>query len=375
MVNHFGALAMLMATFCLSTSVDWGFYAHRKINRYAVYSLPDPLFSFYKRHQSYIEVHAVDADKRRYAVKQEAVFHYIDLDKYNEDSTDLFFLQTARWKYSAVEIQKGGASVFQKRIGDTTGYYAHQLDTIGELSEWLGSLAPENELLLEREMSGERWQLSIVDSFTHHGLLPYRLERMVYSLEKAFVDKDVPAILRLSADIGHYVGDAHVPLHTTENYNGQLTNQLGIHGFWESRLPELFHNKTKFIQIRPAEYVSNYKAYIWQIINESHSEVDRVFLCEKTARGAIDEDNLMCYDQRSGAYHWQPCPEYAAAFDSCMGSMVWSRWEWSINRLGSLWYTAWLNAGEPDLNIDAEAGGGNTEEVADRMIEPDRSCQ
>lgn len=372
---YFRALALLMAFLCLSSSVDWGFYAHRKVNRYAVYTLPDPLFNFYKRHQSYVEVHAVDADKRRYAVKQEAAFHYIDLDVYRGDSADLQTLQKARWKYSTAEIQKGGVSIFQKQIGDTSGYYALQLDTISELDDWLGSMAPEETLLLEREATGENWQLAVVDSFTQHGLLPYRLERMVYSLEKAFVEKDVPAILRLSADIGHYVGDAHVPLHTTENYNGQLTNQLGIHGFWESRLPELFHNKTKFIQIRPAEYVPDYKAYIWQMINESHSEVERVFLCEKTARGEIDEDNQMCYDQRAGAFHWQPCPEYAAAFDRCMGSMVWSRWEWSINRLGSLWYTAWLNAGEPDLSSEGELGGGKAEEDIDRNIEPDRSCQ
>jgi hypothetical protein len=52
-------------------------------------------------------------------------------------------------------------------------------------------------------------------------------------------EKNEAAILRLSADFGHYLGDLNVPLHTTMNYNGQLTGQEGIHGFWESRNPEI----------------------------------------------------------------------------------------------------------------------------------------
>ena len=67
---------------------------------------------------------------------------------------------------------------------------------------------------------------------------------MVYQLTKAFSDKDSRSnSSRYSSDMGHYIGDAHVPLHTTENYNGKMTNQRGIHGFWESRLPELFSDR------------------------------------------------------------------------------------------------------------------------------------
>ncbi|MBL0103970.1 MAG: hypothetical protein IPP51_09590 [Bacteroidetes bacterium] len=50
-------------------------------------------------------------------------------------------------------------------------------------------------------------------------------------------------ILYYSANIGHYVADAHVPLHCTENYNGQMTGQSGIHGFWESRLPGIIRRR------------------------------------------------------------------------------------------------------------------------------------
>ena len=47
-----------------------------------------------------------------------------------------------------------------------------------------------------------------------------------------------------------------MPLHTTENYNGQMTGQRGIHGFWESRLPELKSKDYDYFVGR-AEYVEN----------------------------------------------------------------------------------------------------------------------
>ncbi len=47
-------------------------------------------------------------------------------------------------------------------------------------------------------------------------------------------------ILKYSADLSHYIGDAHVPLHTTSNHNGQLTNQVGIHAFGKAVYQTIF---------------------------------------------------------------------------------------------------------------------------------------
>jgi hypothetical protein len=66
---------------------------------------------------------------------------------------------------------------------------------------------------------------------------------MLQRLTNAFREKDQARILKLSAEIGHYVADAHVPLHASTNHNGQLTGQEGIHAFWESRIPELLAEK------------------------------------------------------------------------------------------------------------------------------------
>ena len=70
---------------------------------------------------------------------------------------------------------------------------------------------------------------------------------MKYKLQKAFERKNVDLILKYSADIGHYIGDAHVPLHTTENYNGKMTNQVGIHGLWGAVVELISDNYDYFV--------------------------------------------------------------------------------------------------------------------------------
>lgn len=61
---------------------DWGFFAHKRINRLAVLTLPPEMMVFFKPNIDYLTDHAVDPDMRRYASKHEAPRHYIDLDNY-----------------------------------------------------------------------------------------------------------------------------------------------------------------------------------------------------------------------------------------------------------------------------------------------------
>src|SRR5690625_6385588 len=74
--------------------------------------------------------------------------------------------------------------------------------------------------------------------------------------------KNEERIIRLCADIGNYVADAHVPLHTTVNYNGQLTGQTGLHAFWESRIPELFAQDHFSAWVGPARYIEDPEEFI-----------------------------------------------------------------------------------------------------------------
>ncbi len=165
------------------SQLGWGFFAHKKINRLAVFTLPPEIFFFYKENINYLTEKAVNPDMRRYIIKEEAPRHYIDLDVYGDSAV---YKLPRYWK-----------------------------EAVEKLTE---------------------------DTLNAYGVVPWHINRVSYQLSLAFLNKDAKSILRFSADLGHYIADANVPLHTTENYNGQFTGQYGIHGFWESRLPELFFN-------------------------------------------------------------------------------------------------------------------------------------
>ena len=71
----------------LSVSLNaycWGFYAHKKINHFAVFLLPPEMIALYKPNIDFIAEHAIDPDKRRYAIPEEGPRHYIDIDNYGK---------------------------------------------------------------------------------------------------------------------------------------------------------------------------------------------------------------------------------------------------------------------------------------------------
>ena len=65
-------LSLLAILFIYQASFCWGFYAHRKINYYAVFLLPPEMMVLYKPNIDFLKEHAVDPDKRRYAIPKKA---------------------------------------------------------------------------------------------------------------------------------------------------------------------------------------------------------------------------------------------------------------------------------------------------------------
>ena len=47
--------------------------------------------------------------------------------------------------------------------------------------------------------------------------------------------------LVVAGTMGHYVGDMSQPLHCTENYDGQLTGQKGLHAFYEDKVVDALY--------------------------------------------------------------------------------------------------------------------------------------
>ncbi|MFT6336783.1 MAG: hypothetical protein ACJATI_003544 [Halioglobus sp.] len=353
------------------SSPEWGFYGHRKINRMAVFTLPPEMMRFYKKNIEYITEHAVDPDKRRYASRHEAVRHYIDIDAWGENPfKDVpWIFDDAVMKYAEYKLinQTDTAIVNLKYTRDTvtistpTQTYYSVTDTFRQFfrnkvmtqyyeDSWVVNGSAIDSLL--PGFSG-RSNLHISDQFSKEGILPYHLNSMYYWLVQAFEDGDYEKILRLSAEYGHYIGDAHVPLHTTKNYNGQFTDQIGIHAFWESRLPELYADTEYSFLVGKALYIKRPLKYFWGIVKDSHKLLADVLDIEKDLTQTYPEDQQMCYDERLDRTIRTQCPEFSRAYHDRMDGMVETRMQDAILSIGSVWFSAWLDAGQPDLdNID-----------------------
>lgn len=294
-------LSLLLILFLGMLCSSWGFFAHQRINRIAVFILPGEMIGFYKNNITFITEHAVDADKRRYADTSEAPRHFIDADRYGDKPFDSI---PEKWKDAEVKFS---ATVLQE-----------------------------------------------------NGIVPWQIERTYFSLVKAFQLRDSIRILRLSADLGHYISDAHVPLHTTENYNGQLSGQMGIHGFWESRLPELFASQYNFI-VGSAQYIENPLKSAWDIVRNSHSHLDSVLLIESRLSKHIASDLKFSFSKRNGRVERQYSEHFSAAYHKALNNMVEKQMRASILMTGSYWYSAWVDAGQPRLK-DFEHTDFSTEE-------------
>lgn len=269
---------------------SWGFFGHQKINQFAVFLLPPEMLGFYKSNIGYISEHAVDPDKRRYMVDAEGPRHYIDIDRYGS--------------YPYKELPRNYDSAVAK---------------FGK------------------------------DSIQAHGIVPWWTVIMLQRLTKAFREKDKVLILKLSAELGHYVADAHVPLHACHNHNGQYTNQKGIHAFWESRIPELLADKEFDFLIGRATHISDPLSFIWRVVLQSAAAADTVLKAERELSLSFPSDQKYAFEPRNGKIERQYASAFSVAYNRKLNGMIERRMRESIMATASLWYTAWVNAGQPDL--------------------------
>lgn len=267
---------------------SWGFFAHRRINQLAVFTLPKAMLGFYKANYDHITEQATGADRRRYMDTLEAPRHYLDVENYEK-----------------------------------------HIDSIPE--KFSDALAKYGQLKLHQ-----------------NGIVPWQIQRSYYGLVKAFKTRDSLKILRYSSDLGHYVADAHVPLHTTANHNGQLTNQVGLHAFWESRIPELFAGKYKLITGK-AIYIENPLKKAWAIVKHSHSLVDTVLRFEAELNARFPSDQKYSFSEQNNIIVKQYSIAYAKAYQDMMKGMVEKQMRAAILAVGSFWYSAWVDAGQPAL--------------------------
>lgn len=287
------ALIIILVSSCIFCSKQvqaWGFWAHKRINRIAVFTLPVEMIGFFKEHIEFITEKSVAPDMRRHAVEGEAPKHYIDIDHY------------CKFPHACVPKDFDEAA-----------------------------------------------KLFSVDTLTAYGTAPWNLKIAYYDLVKSFETLNSNKILRQCAEFGHYLADIHVPLHTTKNYNGQLTGQKGIHAFWESRIPELLGEDYDYF-VGKAVYVDNIEEKIWEIVYDSSAAVDSVLNFEKKLSQEFESDQIKAFEQRAQTVTETYSEAYSTAYNTMIENMSERRLRTSIINLGSFWFTAWVDAGQPDLS-------------------------
>lgn len=265
---------------------------HEKINYHAVFLLPPPMMILFKPNIGFLTEHAVDPDKRRYIVAGEGARHYLDIDHYG--------------KYPFPNLPRDFKSAERKYSADTLQLY---------------------------------------------GIVPWWIQIMIARLTRAFREKNKQSILKNAAELGHYIADAHVPLHVCSNHNGQLTHQEGIHAFWESRVPELFAESGWDFFIGKAAYIPDLSSFIWTRILESAAAADTVLQCEKELNSQFSPSQKYAFEDRRGKIIKQYSTDYATVYENKLDQMIERRMRQSIFAVASCWYTAWVNAGQPSLSF------------------------
>ncbi len=287
--------------------ISWGFLAHQTINKQAILGLPEPLLTFYSEHVQYLSDHAVDPDKRRYIDTSEAPKHYIDAERFGiKDASDISFWDSLPRKHSAAKEKFG-------------------------------------------------------PDFLHaNGSVPWQIQKMMYGLIQAFKSGNQHQILQISAEIGHYIADAHVPLHTTENYDGQLTHQKGVHALWETRIPEISIENYQLIPAS-AHYLPSPADTIFKFLAIAHQLTPMVLAGEKT---------ISCRIPEHARYEFSPAKEsgkpiksmsfyYVKGYENLMGMMVQTQMQKAIQQVANFWYTAWILAGQPSLPTEENSSNFN----------------
>ena len=278
----------------LTLVYGWGGWGHKHINRSAIFALPAEMRIFYYDHIDFITEGSVVPDLRRALLndKAEPARHYIDIEDFKAPVEALpRTVKEAYAKYDSAFLQKSG-------------------------------------------------------------YLPWYIQSLMDRLTLAFTRKNKSEILFLSAELGHYMGDAHVPLHTSSNHDGQLTNQKGIHSLWESRLAQTFGETYNF-NTGEAKYVDDIVSETWRIIKQSYMAADTVLAAEKKLRANFPKDELYKKDSvgKPMLRFNQPVlsDAYVSKFNTDLNDMVQRQMRSAATDLANFWFTAWANGGKPDL--------------------------
>lgn len=259
----------------------WGFEAHKYIMARAIPLLPAPLRPFFEANRAFIVERSIDPDLWRTAGwEQEAPRHFVDMDAFGP--------------------------------------------------------FPFKDLPHDYDEAIKKYGKEFVDK---NGTLPWRTEEIYTKLVEAFQQRagySRDNIKFFSAVIAHYVGDAHVPFHAALNYDGQLTQQWGIHSRFET---ELFDRNRVRLRVnpRPVFPVTSTRELIFDSLTSGFPYVQQVLDADKASAAGRD-----VFDDG-----------YFAMMFGKTRPILETRLAESITDVASVITAAWTEAGRPPLTVRA----------------------
>lgn len=284
--NH--QVTVLFAAILIVTG-SWGFLVHRTVNQLAVYELPAEIMPFFYDNMEELVKNAPRPDMRRNQDSTEATKHFIDLEMYEQNGKK--------------DMPIGWAAAVKKYTKD---------------------------------------------SLLKYGYVPYHVIYMKERLTEAFKKADKDSILFYATDLGHYIGDANVPLHTTVNYDGQLTNQKGLHSLWESMIPEIEIGSYQLYSKHKAEYLRNPEATIWAAVRHAASLIPEMLEKETEVSKHFTDEQKFRIQMRRGKESKSFTSEFAKAYALALKNTVNEQLLRSADLIADFWYTSWVDAGRPD---------------------------
>jgi predicted AlkP superfamily pyrophosphatase or phosphodiesterase len=275
------AAAAVLLALVPATAGAWGFTGHRLVARKAVRTLPDPLRRVFEANAAYLTEEAITPDLQRSGPNDPD--HFLDLDAF-------------------------GAYPF----------------------EAISRVEAENVARFGKDITAK-------------GRLPWKIEEVYRALVQALRDRDTPRVLAQAATLCHLIADAHVPLHATDNYDGQLTGQRGLHARWESDLVE--RNRLQLetaVEPAAAQRIADPVDYAFAVLRDSYLHSLQVLASDResvTGRDLAETPEDERYDD-----------EYFSRFYAREASRIAARLGASASATGSLWLSAWEEAGRPALD-------------------------
>ncbi len=266
-------ITLLILGSSAQTGHAWGPSAHRLVNSWAIETLPSPLKEFFKANREYMTENASTPDAAMRQDRNEWQSHYMYLDKYGS-----FPYRSLPHSFRRAVVAHGSRKI------------------------------------------------------NRNGLLPWRIGEYSLYLANAFKAEDWDAVRFNAASLGHYVTDAHQPLHTSSNFNGQLSGQSGLANRYGSSLIDRY---IAFFIMNPenAAQIKDPTEHAFRVTLESHTWTDNILLADLQARRSqVDYTD-----------------DYYDALYSQVSSMVMQQINAACHEVGSYWYTAWVSGGRPTL--------------------------